>query len=257
LNRTDNRGFSLLELIIAVLIFGLIVSPLLHTFLSSANSARGARAMDSATNAAANLVEQIKSAKTITNFTATAAPDRNGIYTIPISDFAHGTRTYDGEVILDPTPYSGSSDPAKNINAQKPIKSPTDGVNYGFENNSEIDYQAILTLAVPLAQEMSDTAAIPDLSPFLQPATEQVLSALSRQITFDINESGDNLQITARFEYTFGADTITEDMPPLTAPKSASIFLFYYPLYGAQSDKITVRNNQNGTANINISQITQ
>lgn len=58
--RMNNKGFSLVELIVGVLILGLIVGPLLHSMVTSANTANKSRSYRSATLTAQNLAEQVK-----------------------------------------------------------------------------------------------------------------------------------------------------------------------------------------------------
>ena len=60
--RLNHRGFSLVELLVAVVILGIVVAPLLHTFVTSANTAARARKLGDATLAAQNLAERVEAA---------------------------------------------------------------------------------------------------------------------------------------------------------------------------------------------------
>ncbi|MEG0035426.1 MAG: prepilin-type N-terminal cleavage/methylation domain-containing protein, partial [Oscillospiraceae bacterium] len=56
----NNRGLTLVELIIGVTIMAIIVAPLLHSFVTSAGTANKSRRAAAATTAAQNLAEQIE-----------------------------------------------------------------------------------------------------------------------------------------------------------------------------------------------------
>lgn len=58
--KLDNAGFSLVELLIAVVILGLIVAPLLHTFVAAADTAARSGKMGDATLASQNIAEVIE-----------------------------------------------------------------------------------------------------------------------------------------------------------------------------------------------------
>ncbi len=57
--RHDNRGLTLVELLVSVMILGVIAAPLLHAFVSSAGTAAKSRALGDATLAARNVAETI------------------------------------------------------------------------------------------------------------------------------------------------------------------------------------------------------
>lgn len=58
--REDNRGLTLVELIIGVTILAIIIVPLLHTFIVGASTERKSHDYGNATDAAQNLIEQIQ-----------------------------------------------------------------------------------------------------------------------------------------------------------------------------------------------------
>ena len=58
-----NGGFSLVELLIAIVILGIAVSPLLHAMVTSAKTAAKSRSLGNATLAAQNLMEGIQAGK--------------------------------------------------------------------------------------------------------------------------------------------------------------------------------------------------
>lgn len=64
----DNRGFSLIELLVAIVILAIIIVPLLHTFVSSARTNMRARKILRVTTAAQDIMEGLK-ADTIEDIT--------------------------------------------------------------------------------------------------------------------------------------------------------------------------------------------
>ncbi|MDR0905902.1 MAG: prepilin-type N-terminal cleavage/methylation domain-containing protein [Oscillospiraceae bacterium] len=230
----DDRGLSLLELLVAVLVLGILTAPLLHAFLTAANVARNTRSADAATNAAANLIEAVKSEKNIADFAGDIAPDADGVYTVPFENYTYQNHAYDGAVTLDPLPYADS------VNGDEFVKYSTAGIKYGAENNSAIDLAALAQFAAPLAETEGANAM------------RAVLSGVSRTIRLDIWENGENLVIDCAFEYNFGGETITEELAPFPSVKNSAIFFFYYPLYGSAADTVVVRNNMSRAENVAI-----
>ena len=62
--KLNNQGLTLVELLVAVTILGIIVAPLLHTFVTSAYTAKKSREYGDATTAAQNIIEAIEATDT-------------------------------------------------------------------------------------------------------------------------------------------------------------------------------------------------
>jgi len=60
----DNRGLTLIELIIGITILAIVVVPLLNVFIAGANASLKSRKYSTATEAAQNVIEQVQSCKT-------------------------------------------------------------------------------------------------------------------------------------------------------------------------------------------------
>lgn len=58
--KRDNRGLTLVELIVGVVILALIVTPLLHVFVTGANTVKKTKQISDANVAAKNLIEEIE-----------------------------------------------------------------------------------------------------------------------------------------------------------------------------------------------------
>ena len=59
----DDRGFTLVELIVAIVILAIVFIPLLHAFVTGAQTEAKSRVQNNATMAAQSLVENIQSQK--------------------------------------------------------------------------------------------------------------------------------------------------------------------------------------------------
>ena len=269
---TDNRGMSLLELLVAILILGVLIAPLLNSFLISASSARKTRALDAATNAASNIVENIKAeqldavlARIPGNlYGAQAAFDSStieadGKYVINLSDFHYGSNTYSGTLTLDAESYNTS------INSTSVVKYSFSGIRCGAEmSNIDTTAAEMLTSQVNLTaydiyQSMIESGIIdPDApeDPEAPPApgtlsVSDVLNSMHRKLTLTVETlNDDQIVITAKSHYSYdnGIYGINEfDMPDqkFYGPYDKAIYFFYYPMYTG-TDEIIIENNPTG-----------
>ena len=109
----DDRGFTLVELIVAIVILAIVFIPLLHAFVTGAQTETKSRIQNNATTAAQSLVENIQSQKSAdfrTNYVINK--------TSPIAGTASaGGSTFDTRVSVSTT---GTDNNVTNINS-KPI----------------------------------------------------------------------------------------------------------------------------------------
>ncbi len=109
----NNKGFSLVELLVGVAILGVIVSPLLSNFILSANIFSQSREIGEATNAAQNISENLTEANfsellsnpgllggNSASFTVGAGLINQNNYTIELDGLTSGTSTFSAEVRL-------------------------------------------------------------------------------------------------------------------------------------------------------------
>ena len=146
--RKDNRGVTLLELIIAILILGLLVAPLLRGFVVSAQTALKARRHADATSAATYLIENIKGSNLdavlaragesgFTLFSAKAqltgeSSPEVGTYAFDLSGYNYNGRTYHSTLKLDAMTYKDGNTTFLN-NDQAMIEYSFNGLRCGTE----------------------------------------------------------------------------------------------------------------------------
>ena len=284
--RADNRGMSLIELLVAILILGVLIAPLLNSFIISASSARKTRDLDAATNAASNFIENVKAMPLETMlaripgilYDASAGFNfdnddydnttdaENGKYVINLSNLRYGSKTYSGTLKLDAAPY------AANINSTDVVKYSYSGMRCGTEM-SNIDVTAAATLAnlanLTAATMYSEALAAlpPDGDPNTVPeptnlTSISILNSMSRKLTLTVkdltpdetNEEKKQIVITAtsEYEYTLTYDGQTEVITP-TTPFVQEFFgpydkaiYFFYYPMYTGTEQIIIENNPGG-----------
>lgn len=128
----DNGGFSLVEIIIAVVILGIITVPLLHTLLVGARTAGKSADVQQANNAAQSLMELVKAKgadtvyktpATLINGAEKAENSPNKTEIIKISNYSVASREYDAVVTISADDTVSAGDETIDKNAAALVKS--------------------------------------------------------------------------------------------------------------------------------------
>ncbi len=161
----DNRGLTLVELIVGVTLLAIIVTPLLHAFVTGANTERKGRQYGEATVAAENIAEVVEAAS-LSQLPAALSElgtlEANSSY--KLTGVKEGTSTFDATVTLTPSAKSS------NINADKiAISNSMDGVidmtgadrdgKAAFDNFVALYQSPVITK--PLERSMVVVSAVP------------------------------------------------------------------------------------------------
>lgn len=190
--KSNHRGFSLVELLVAVVILGIVVVPLLHTFVTSATTAARARKLGDATLAAQNLAERVEAA----DLSALVANPKNALSVTSAQLY----RLEGGSYVLSASPgyraeqyhigVTGAASGASSFNAMITL-----AANASAPANSALitrysAMDAVFSQAYPGETDDPDTMA---KSEFLAVASANsgsyVTSSPARSITMDLTAS--------------------------------------------------------------------
>lgn len=178
----DNRGLTLLELLVGVAILAVIVTPLLHTFVTGANTARKSKQYRDATLAAQNIIEQIEATDMEAYLDGAALvtdeDDINyGKYVKKEESVSSGGTEFDARIIIDTDSELNGSD-------DNPFEIP-------FSNQMD---------AVFAMQDVDDIAR-----ELFEGSADKDFSKLERYITIDVDyasaEDTATCKVTVTFEY--------------------------------------------------------
>jgi len=206
LKKIDNAGFSLVELLVAVVILGLIVAPLLHTFVTASGTAARSRKMGDATLASQNIAETIE-ANDLSSFVGSVSPE-NGKYTVSMDGVQAGKSTFKAQVTLDPQ-TSGTESPFQSINAEKITDySNMDAVFAQSQDAAEDpDQISLANFNLYAATYTLDTTVTPTVS-------RLIVMTLSK-------ESGEvYAKLVYTYTYTFTSITIGSDGKSVPTPQT-------------------------------------
>jgi len=206
LKKIDNGGFSLVELLVAVVILGLIVAPLLQTFVTASGTAARSRKMGDATLASQNIAETIE-ANDLSSFVGSVSP-KNGKYTVSMDGVQAGKSTFKAQVTLDPQ-TSGTESPFQSINAEKITDySNMDAVFAQSQDAAEDpDQISLANFNLYAATYTLDTAVTP---------------TVSRLIVMTLSEESGKVyaKLVYTYTYTFTYITIGSDGKSVSTPQT-------------------------------------
>lgn len=225
----DNRGLTLVELMVGVTILAIIVVPLLHTFVVGAATEARSRTFGNATQAAQNLIEQIQAtdpdsilnnatmvATGATYYTyngteyspidpaTTKAPTISSLpkaYYIGIPNYTYGGSAFDALITLEVQNESANSNDVVIGNQMDALL-----------NMSQADANAVLELKT----QCGDLVEKPD--------QELTVSLLTRSITLNVSRSGTASPYTYEIDAVFDYSAI--NIPCTATGKTGTFFSF-------------------------------
>ena len=214
--RKDNRGFTLVELLLGVTILGIIVVPLLHVFVTGATTATKSRLYGEATVVAQNITEQIQALEmdSVLGDARSVAPGA-AFYTLTDSVYTpDGTSSPAISDTLPKTYYLGIknySDGASAFDALITLTVPNVTMNSQevvvaspietILDMRHADNNAVLELRSACGERM---AAISQLT------TENLTRSMNVNIVKTVNGTADTYRIEVLFDYS-GLITLTAE----------------------------------------------
>lgn len=208
----DNRGMTLIELIIAITILGLVATPLLHGFLTSAQTEVKARKMGEVTSVAQNIMEVVEGAG---YDTLTAADtDLKTLFGIAQGDTPQIVTTGDGKSVIKMT---GLNVAGKMYNATVDI--------------NPLGYAALNNFGLSVNSGMDIKIEVPKL------AKENIKDNVERDITVDItlDSTSTKLNILVKHE-----DKEIKEENYNISSGLPSVYIFYYPSYKVDGNTATI-----------------
>ena len=264
----DNRGLSLLEVLIAMVVLSIVVVPFMHSFITAANTNADAKRTHKATIVAQSVMEGFKAEpleEIVEQFQNPAADfhildpgrvrgsiadavevvtdsARPGVYQFEIAGVREDVSAYDVLVTLDATAYRNAANTDKiQYNTTELVQLPVIDMNRDAVGIQKADY--------------TDTAVGQLYNQLYPGPSENVIRAgMNREITVNIERTnmagGDHrTRVVMQYKYTYGSAvyTITQTYfdSTETAEELRTVYLYYYPLYtaGVTRDIINYVNN--------------
>ena len=285
IKKQSNKGFTLVEVLVAILILSIIVVPLLSAFVVSANTNAKARRTLRATTLAQNVLEELKAYSIETsaaqyngtgsgNAVVSAADvsyetvlhiddvhkaltlDADGViqgrtagrYDFVLKGVAQGSAKFDVEVLVRKPEVK---DPAQ-LNGVGEL----DMVNIVSMNRSDCAYYAQQPsehqmIGAEYARLRRNFAGIADIG------AGEFEDIITRTITIDVDVvAGNNEKVKVTYTYQIPTGYVEEALRTYTQYSTIfdnyasgealqSVYLYYYPLYGVTTRDTFVINNPN------------
>lgn len=245
----DNRGVTLIELLIAIIVFAIITIPLLNSFKTSSKTAVKSEQLGRVSMAAQNILERIEAAevselisdeteaKNVMHATVAKYYGKNGdsyvdwvnrnsdIYCVWLQGISSGMSSYNAMVEIDP--YDDIND--KELSIPTPMQL--------IFSQTDQDPEDIVSRDIVLTVEKDGE----NVNATISYSYEKNVSMLAD----DIGGTGDDAEVetepetpvTPNGEYTGTIENVPDG-------ESFSIHMLYIPVFGV-NDNITIENPQN------------
>ena len=278
----NNKGFSLVELMIATVILALIVAPLLHSFVTAANTTVKSRQMGDITLASENIAEAVEAAplkdlrssevsaskyfagatgKSLYSYnedgtyTEITNPSTANCYYLGVKGIQAGSSTFNAMIKLDANEYRTARKPINTVDLTD--YSNMDAVYAQGMVANDPDDEALANLRVKAAAYATDYSySVPVRTITLEvkegTSNGTIVAKLHFDYQYKISYYKDNAAGEPELNYaTINTDTIDEDL--LTPPYSPAqyggrppnIYVIYNPMYGEDgvlNDVIKIEN---------------
>lgn len=189
----DDRGFTLVELIVAIVILAIIVIPLLNTFVVGAKTAAKATAYGNATDAAQNLAETVQAADAAVLLSDPSKVIPGAILSgsqITLSNYSYGGQNFDAVISM-----AGTA-------AEVPV-------------SSALDWSPDMTSADATALTYIKNANYPNGGAVSSNLQLSNITNLTRKIKINIEKTNNAYTAEVVFTYT-GSVSYTYTIPAVT-----------------------------------------
>lgn len=234
--KQNNKGFSLVEIIVAVVIIALVVGPILHAFYTSAHVNRTSKNMLKATTVAQNVMEDVKgtplSLLLSASSEAVVTDLGDGNYELLFENQEIADTKYKAVVTLDADEYKAAAGEADNYNDyEQPEVYDMDSATNGF-------YVPAKGTAASMASMFGDAAAY---------------NNMIKTTTININENV-NMQsadVSVKYEYNGSTQEEVKNYyiyrETTGENKLRGVYIYFEPMYTAlgrhAKEKVVINNN--------------
>lgn len=250
----QNKGFSLIELLVAITILAIIAVPIMHGFVTGARTNAKARRVEQATEVAQNVMEDIK-AKSLEELLAgdnvRSDPTSVIIYeTGEEATFMTYTIFYD-DVVADGVEYRAEA-----------VLYPGVGVEDGHYNVTDYNQHELVQLydmnavydAFFILEKNVDTAMVSQLAQTVNASEATVKAGVKRNVYLDIKKEAATEYVEVNVAYTYGGVTCymaTQNQCIYsnsdTETYLRNVYVFFSPLGNMQEgdvpkETVTIRN---------------
>ena len=272
----NNKGFSLVELLIATIILGIVVAPLLHSFVTAASTTVRSRQIGEATLLGENVAElvettDLKNLETLfenPSFDTNPTDPNNNppastysvnsvndteVYSLSAQGVPSGGSTFNVKVTLDPSPYRTGDQDNRRVNDVKlsdySVMDAIYAQSLDVDNPDELAWFAFKTEADRVHEGEADGENVSEKQVWDPDSAEPV-----RTITLDITKNSDNeIEVVLSKTYTYSYvyyDTTTKPGETIRCEGSITVGPFRYNMM--KNGAYSLAANRNRLPNIYV-----
>ena len=247
---SDNAGFTFIELIIAVVILALAISPILHAFINSANINGRSRQVLRATTAGQNLMEEIKAGTMDELIGASSEAVEIQVVNEHNYKLTYKNREVDGQkyditATLNAQEYSsvtgGAAVPGAALGYNDMSQPQIAMMNEDYDGA----YMPKAGIAERMAQKIADT-------PGIAQSWDVIYKQMKKTTTIEVKDASHaSIQISYEYAGVTPPVTVTEKSAQLYGGKEGqnglrTLYVFFEPMYtssgGIAKENIVIKN---------------
>lgn len=240
--KLNNKGVSLVELLVAISIFSIVVVVIYQGFVLAAKTNSKAKIQYKATSLAQNVMEGLK-AESLNEILHQFSLSADGKYYLCLKDVEMEDTLFDVLITIDGSQYKNGSDKGQAYNDWITVQIPDMDTAYDalVANSKEYDEEGFLAVSNSINNCYDPTLAYRRIT-----VTIEDMPVLNPEYPVAA-------RVTAKYEYFYSnnttpyyaAEDVVFDTTENPECSLRNIFLFFQPSYGHKADQIIVDNSDN------------